>query len=90
MTRKKPYILITFLLVILFFIIGVRYGQNVEKANKVIDYLLSLTPTSPQKSPTPIPTTEYKSKRWGLKFKYPENLKIIESSNSPEIFIEEK
>lgn len=90
MLNKKPYIFLITLVAILFFIIGFRYGQNVEKANKIIDYLLSLTPTPYQKSPTPIPTTEYKSKRWGLKLKYPENLKIIESTNSSEIIIEKK
>lgn len=87
--KKKPYILITSLLSILFFILGVRYGQYIEKINKKIDFISSISP-SPVKSPIPIPTTEYKSKRWGLKFKYPQNLKIVESTKSAEIFIFEE
>lgn len=90
MKRKKPYIFITSLLAVLFFIIGVRYGQNVERSNKKIDYLLSLTPTQTKLSPTPVKITEYKTKRWGIRIKYPENLEIKESTNSPEILIKEK
>ncbi|MGB9707524.1 MAG: hypothetical protein ACPL1D_02095 [Microgenomates group bacterium] len=91
--RMKSYLLLTFLLMILFFILGVRYGQKVEKTNKVIDYFLSITPTPiPTHTPTLTPITfeEYKSKRWGLKFKYPSNLQIKESTNTAEILIEEK
>ncbi len=91
--HKKSVIFLTLLIIIIAFLAGVRYGQNVEKTNKVIDFIISLTPSvSPTKtpSPTPMPTTEYKSKRWGLKFKYPANLEIKESTNTPEIIIEEK
>ncbi|MCX7956179.1 MAG: hypothetical protein N2593_03715 [Patescibacteria group bacterium] len=87
--NKKPYYFISFLLIILFFIIGVRYGKNVEKTNKIIDYLLSLTP-SIKISPTLIPTNEYKSKKWGVKIYYPKNFEIKESTKSPEFFINEK
>lgn len=90
---KKPVIFLIFLFLILFFILGVRYGQKVEKANKTIDYIISLTPKiTPTQTPTPTPIKieEYKSKRWGLKFKYPTNLKIIESTNTAEIIIAPK
>jgi len=88
--KPKTLVLVVFLLLILFFILGVRYGQKVEKANKVIDYLLSITPTkkpTPPLSPTPLIFKEYKSKRFGLKFKYPANLEIKESTSSFEILI---
>lgn len=85
--KNRPYFFLFTLLLILFFILGVRYGQQVEKNNKIVDYLLKLpTPTLPI-SPTPPVYTEYKSKKWGLKFIYPDNLKIKESTNTPEIFI---
>lgn len=85
--KTKPYLFLFFLIVILVFILGVRYGQRVEKNNKTIDYLLKLpTPTAPV-TPTPPSYIEYKSKKWGLKFTYPDNLKIKESTNTPEIFI---
>lgn len=90
MLKPKTYYFITLLLLIIFFILGVRYGQKVEKANKVIDFILSITPTQP---PTPTPTIgyqEYKSRRWGLKFKYPDNLILKESTKGAEILIEPK
>lgn len=84
--KPKTYVFVFLLLIILFFILGVRYGQYVEKQNKIIDFLLSITPTKP---PTPTPTIaykEYKSRRWGLKFIYPENWKIKESTKTAEIY----
>jgi ABC-type Fe3+-siderophore transport system permease subunit len=91
--KPKTLVLIVILLLILFFILGVRYGQKVEKANKVIDFILSITPTpKPTNTPTPTPLIfeDYKSKRWGLRFKYPKNFEIKESTNSPEILIAPK
>ena len=92
MIKPKSYLLIFFLALLLVFIIGVRYGQKVEQANKTIHYLLSITPTPTQTTPTPTPISyqEYKSRRWGLKFKYPANLQIKESINTAEIFFEIK
>ncbi|MCX7880991.1 MAG: hypothetical protein N2482_00545 [Patescibacteria group bacterium] len=90
---SKPYFFLILLFLILFFILGVRYGQRVEKINKTIDYIISLTPKiTPTNTPTPTPIKieEYKSKRWGLKFKYPSNLIIKESTNTAEIIFEEK
>jgi len=91
--KPKTLVLIVILLLILFFILGVRYGQKVEKANKVIDFILSITPTpKPTNTPTPTPLIfeKYKSKRWGLRFKYPKNFEIKESTNTPEILIAPK
>jgi hypothetical protein len=88
--KPKTLVLIVILLLILFFILGVHYGKKVEKANKVVDFLLSITPTpKPTKTPTPTPLIfeDYKSKRWGLRFKYPANFEIKESTNTPEILI---
>jgi len=91
--KPKTLVLVTTLLLILFFILGVRYGQKVEKTNKVIDYILSITPTpKPTNTPTPTPLVfeNYKSKRWGIRFKYPANFEIKESTNTPEILIAPK
>ena len=51
--KIKPYLFLFSLVVILTFILGVRYGQKVEKNNKVVDYLLSITPFPTY---TPYPT----------------------------------
>ncbi len=79
-SRFGPYFLLTILAVLLFFILGVRYGQRVEKENKKINYILSLTPT---KSPTPtkeaspsaIPSgfKKFLDKECGVEFLYPES-----------------
>lgn len=53
--KKASYVFIFFLVLILIFILGVRYGQTVEKNNKVVDYILSITPYPTY---TPYPTAE--------------------------------
>jgi len=91
--KPKTLVLIVVILLILFFILGVRYGQKVEKANKAIDFLLSITPTpKPTTTPTPTPLIfeEYKSKRWGIRFRYPKNFEVKEATNAPEILIAPK
>ena len=69
---KKALFFLFFLFTILAFIIGVRYGQRVEKANKIIDFTLSLPP-SPTLQPTLLPL-EFKTlthKQCSLQFVYP-------------------
>lgn len=83
--KSKSYLFLFILLLVLFFIMGVRYGQKVEKTNKAINYLLSITP-SPRRNPpkadeggsTPIQYATSESKIWKIKFTYPSNLKIKE------------
>lgn len=53
--KKTSYVFLFFLFVVLIFILGVRYGQKVEKNNKVVDYILSITPYPTY---TPYPTVE--------------------------------
>ncbi|MFA6081330.1 MAG: hypothetical protein WC741_02895 [Patescibacteria group bacterium] len=88
--KIKSYIFLVVLLLILFFIFGVRYGQKVEKNNKVVDFVLSITPTPPPPTPTPIKYTEFKSKKWGLKFTFPNNLEIKEDATAPAVLFEVK
>ena len=85
--KLKSYILIIVLIVVLVFILGVRYGQSIEKNNKIVDKLLSVTPTS---SPIPTPTItykEYKSKKYGVKISYPAFLEIKESATTGAILL---
>ncbi len=88
--KKTSYFFIFFLIFVLIFILGVRYGQKVEKNNKIVDYVLSITPTPIPPTPTPVKYLDYKSKKWGLKFTYPSNLEIKESSDAPSILFEIK
>lgn len=90
--KLKSYLLLFVLIVILFFILGVRYGQKVEKTNKTINYILSITPrispTSPP-TPTPIKYATYESKLKKInKIIYPSGLKIKEDATTSAIFFE--
>ena len=86
--NNKSYLLLVILILVLAFILGFRSGQKVEKTNEKINYLLSITPTKVPPTPTPISYKEYKSKKWGLKFTYPADLEVKESSKAPEILFE--
>lgn len=83
-------LLLMTLVIVLVFIGGVRYGGNVEKVNKNINYLISLTP--PVKSPTPSPTPislKYKTfnhRQCSVSFLYPDVFKVSkETSQSAQL-----
>jgi hypothetical protein len=88
--KSGPYILLITLLLILVLILGIRYGQNVEKTNQKVDCVLSITPTPPPPTPTSITYKDYKSKKNGIKYTFPANLDIKESTNSPAVLFEIK
>ncbi|MBI4066829.1 hypothetical protein HY407_00445, partial [Candidatus Gottesmanbacteria bacterium] len=69
--------------IILVFIVGIRYGQRVEKTNKIINYLISLPPTQiPQPTQKPLEFKNYSNKHCGIEFLYPQNLQLKDSSLS--------
>lgn len=87
MQKRAPFVVLSILTIVLIFIVGVRYGQHVEKTNKETAYILSLTP-QPQ-SPTPKPTETqiafktYTHKQCAVQFLYPHTLtKVKETTNS--------
>lgn len=77
MQKNGPFYLISGLLLILFFIIGVRYGQRVEKTNKNISAILSTTPKLIKYE-----FKKYKNEKCNLEFSYPSNLKINKETTS--------
>ena len=79
MKSRGPYYLITALLLILFFIVGVRYGQRVEKTNKSISQTLSITP-KPTSSIDISKFKSYKSNLCDMEFLYPSKLEIIDNA----------
>lgn len=85
--KLKSYLLLFVLVLILTFILGVRYGQKVEKTNKVINYVLSITPTNVP-TPTPIKYATSESKIWKLKYTYPSFLKIKEDPTKSAVIFE--
>ena len=87
MNRKNgPAILMGLLVAILIFIVGIRYGQKVERTNKTIDKLsIFLTPTVTPLPPTPlnIKYETYSHIGCGVSFLLPDYLiKSDESSTS--------
>ena len=70
------------LFIILVFIIGVRYGQRVEKTNKIVNYLISLPPSPTiQPSQKPLEFKTYKHDGCKIQFLYPSSLKRIEEAS---------
>lgn len=86
--KAKPYIFLLVLVAILIFILGTRYGQNVEKTNKTINYLISLPPTKPPPKIKPLDYLTYKSTTCGISFIYPNNLIYKERTNA--VYFEDK
>lgn len=82
MKKKGPAILIISLIIFLVFTLGTRYGQKVEKTNKVIDYLISLPP-SPTVQPTqaPVEFKKYSNKSCGVSFLYLSDFKPTQESS---------
>lgn len=76
-----PYLFLSILTLILFFIIGIRYGQHVEKTNKITSYLISIAPsgtTAPTQPPLAFKT--YKQSSCGVQFLLPESYKVEKES----------
>jgi len=69
--KIKSYLFLFALIIILFFIIGVRYGQKVEQANKTINYYLSLPPTKPPEPTISKDFLSYTHTSCGVSFVYP-------------------
>ncbi len=84
--RKGPVILLVVLSLILFFILGVRYGQRVEKTNKEIAQLLKITPAQKPSPTKPVSYLTYANSTCDLEFVYPSNYKILKEQNESASF----
>lgn len=84
--KAKPYLFLLILLALLIFILGVRYGQKVEKTNKTINYLISLPPTQPPSSPFPQEFKTYIHKTCGFSVTYPAWIKLDTETNHSVFF----
>jgi hypothetical protein len=89
MPSKKPgpYVLVFILIIIIIFILGIRYGQKVEKTNKIIDFVASIPPTKPVPTNIPLEFKNYKNEDCGIRFLYPANLTIKNDSSISARFI---
>jgi len=88
MSKKAfPYLFLALLVAILLFIVGVRYGQHVEKINKTISYFISIAP-SPSLSPTnaPLAFVNYSHTGCGVSFLIPNELEKTNESSVSALF----
>ncbi len=78
MNKKwMPYLLLCGLIVILFFILGFRYGQSVEKTNKKVELLISIPPTfTPAPTQHPLEFRLYSHNFCGVEFLRPTSLTV--------------
>jgi hypothetical protein len=88
--RRLPYLFLLLLIFIIIFILGLRRGIEVEKTNKKMNYILSITQTRPTIiSPSPYPPVNYltfQHKGCGLRFLYPSSLeKTKETTTSAQL-----
>lgn len=90
MRNLLPYLFLLVLVIILVFVGGIRYGRNVEQANKAVNYVLSLPPTQPPTTPAPQTVGFYQveSKLCGIKFLLPSTLAKDKVSSLSGIFVE--
>lgn len=80
MTHRKttPYFFLGFLLLVLLFIVGVRYGQHVEKTNKFTSYLVSIVPSATlAPSTVPLAFKTYKHASCGVQFLLPTSFTTV-------------
>lgn len=89
--KTTPYLFLIFLTVLLFFILGFRYGQKVENTNKINQLLVSVPP-SPTSQPTspPLAFKIYKNEGCGISFLYPTSFSLEKESSSGALFFEKK
>ncbi|OGK42426.1 hypothetical protein A2954_01115 [Candidatus Roizmanbacteria bacterium RIFCSPLOWO2_01_FULL_37_12] len=81
--KKASILFLLILFIILVFIIGVRRGQQVEKTNKTINYLISIPPSATlQPTQIPLEFKEYIHKGCGLKFLYPSSFLLEKNSST--------
>ncbi len=80
MNKKGPYFLIGSLVLVIFFIAGLQYGKQVEKANKTITALLSVSPTQPDES-LKISYDRFEHKECGVSCVYPSLISLVKQSS---------
>lgn len=88
MTRKSlPYVFLAFLVALLLFIVGIRYGQHVEKVNKTVSYLISLPPSpTPALTSSPLSFSEFTHTGCKVSVVVPSELTMSKESSNSAVF----
>ncbi len=85
--KRASIVLLLILVIVLIFIVGVRYGQKVEKTNKIVNYLISIPPSATLQPTQPkVEFKKYTNKACGVEFLYLSQFeKLQESSEAASI-----
>src|SRR3989344_1846335 len=81
MNKRGPYFLIASLVLVIVFIAGLQYGKHVEKTNKTITAVLSISPTRPDE-PIKISYIRFEHKECGVSFVYPSLISQVKQSST--------
>ncbi len=85
--KNLPYFFLFFLFIILVFILGVRYGQKVERTNKTISYLLKISPTAtPKPTLPPLAFHTYNHVGCAVSFLVPNLIEKTKESSTSALF----
>lgn len=77
MSRKViPYLFLGFLCIVLFFVIGVRYGQSVQKANESLPMPTAVPTSLPSPTDKPLQFNTLSHDGCRISFLYPSSLEI--------------
>jgi len=76
------------LAIILFFIIGVRFGQRVERTNKTLSSQAKVTPVRALSPTIPLMFESYTHASCGAQFLYPNTVRKISESSTSAQFLE--
>ncbi|MEI6533285.1 MAG: hypothetical protein WCO06_05600 [Candidatus Roizmanbacteria bacterium] len=90
--RYIPILFLSFLASVAIFLVGINYGSQVEKANKIFKVILNSTPQPTRVIPTrgPITYSHGLIKECNISFLYPDEMSVKITSSSAELTQETK
>ena len=89
MSKKAPLVLLVSLTCILVFVIGLRYGQYVERTNKQNAVVASITPEPKMIPKKPVGYSSFKHKGCGVELLIPTSLSKASESSTSAVFHDE-
>ncbi len=88
--KKGPLILLSVLIITLFFILGMQFGKRVKTADEALKLLLTIAPSPSPINQAPIaPFQDFESSTCSFSLLYPEKLHVTKTSSVSGEFIDE-
>jgi len=89
MRKTVPYLFLGLLCIVLFFVIGVRYGQSVQKANQTVPTPTGAPSATPAPPDKPLRFNSFSHEGCRLSFLYPSSLEIDRTATNGAMFRQE-